>query len=72
MMKPSNVCELGMIAHDYYAKEDCGIIDGTRNELYDMAQQHLRALKAMKCDSSGEFITTLLELKLDPSTIKII
>ena len=36
--------------------------------LYDVAQQHLRALKAMKCDPSGHFITSLLELKLDPGT----
>ena len=37
--------------------------------LHDVAQQHLRALKAMKQEPSGPFITSLLELKLDSGTM---
>ena len=37
--------------------------------LHDVAQQHLRALKAMKHEPSGPFITSLLELKLDSGTM---
>ena len=37
--------------------------------LYDTAQQHLRALKAMGQEPSGLFITSLLELKLDQNTM---
>ena len=37
--------------------------------LHDVANQHLRALKAMDYDPSGPFITSLLELKLDQSTM---
>ena len=47
------------------------IKEGTGKELrrlHDVAQQHLRALKAMKQEPSGSFITSLLELKLDAST----
>jgi len=31
-------------------------------------QQHIRALKAMGCEPSGPFLTSLLELKLDVDT----
>ena len=34
--------------------------------LHDTALQHLRALKSMGFDPSGPFITSMLELKLDP------
>ena len=37
--------------------------------LHDVAQQHLRALKIMKHEPSGPFITSLLELKLDSGTM---
>ena len=46
--------------------------DGSGKELrrlHDTANQHLRALKAMDCEPSGQFITSLLELKLDPTTM---
>ena len=46
--------------------------DGTGKELrrlHDTAQQHLRALKAMKKEPSAPFITSLLEMKLDPTTM---
>ena len=37
--------------------------------LHDIINQHLRALKAMDCKPSGQFITSALELKLDDNTI---
>ena len=37
--------------------------------LHDTANQHLRALKAMKYDPSGPFITSILESKLDTTTM---
>ena len=37
--------------------------------LHDTVQQHLRALKAMGCAAPGPFITSVLELKLDSSTM---
>ena len=46
--------------------------DGTGKELrrlHDTVQQHLRALKAMGHEPPGPFITSLLELKLDTSTM---
>ena len=46
--------------------------DGTGKELrrlHDTVNQHLRALKAMEYDPPGHFITSLLELKLDPGTM---
>ena len=48
------------------------IKDGTGQELqklHDTVQQHLRALKAMDYDPSGPFITSVLELKLDQTTM---
>ena len=45
--------------------------EGTGKELrrlHDTVQQHLRALKAMDYEPSGPFITSTLELKLDPTT----
>ena len=46
--------------------------EGTGRELrrlHDTVQQHLRALKAMDYEPSGPFITSTLELKLDPNTM---
>ena len=46
--------------------------EGTGRELrrlHDTVQQHLRALKAMDYEPSGPFITSILELKLDPNTM---
>ena len=37
--------------------------------LLDKVQQHLRALNAMGSEPSGPFITSVLELKLDPTTM---
>lgn len=37
--------------------------------LHDVLQQHLRALKAMDKEPSVSFITLLIEMKLDPSTM---
>ena len=38
-------------------------------KLHDTVQQHIRALKAMDCEPSGPFITSVLELKLDTTTM---
>ena len=46
--------------------------DGSGRELqrlHDVANQHLRALKTLGSDPSGEFVTSLLELKLDRVTM---
>ena len=46
--------------------------DGSGQELRGActtANQHLRALRAMDCEPPGRFITSLLELKLDPTTM---
>ena len=46
--------------------------EGSRKELcnvHDTVQQHLRALKAMDYEPSGPFITSILELKLDTTTM---
>ena len=46
--------------------------EGTGRELrklHDVVQQHLRALKSMDHDPSGPFITSVLELKLDTTTM---
>ena len=37
--------------------------------LHDIVTQHLRALKSMAYDPSGPFITSMLELKLDATTL---
>ena len=49
-----------------------GLKEGTGRELrrlHDTVQQHLRALRSMDYEPSGPFITSLLELKLDPTTM---
>ena len=46
--------------------------DGSGKELrrlHDTVNQHLRALKAMGCEPSGPFVTSMLELKLDTTTM---
>lgn len=46
--------------------------DGNGRELrrlHDLVQQHLRALKALGQEPSGPFITSLIELKLDSTTM---
>ena len=37
--------------------------------LHDTVQHHIRALKAMDCEPSGPFITSVFELKLDTTTM---
>ena len=37
--------------------------------LHDAVQQHLRALKAMGCEPPGPFVTSVLELKLNQTTM---
>ncbi len=52
--------------------ESLPLKDGSGKELrrlHDVAQQHLRALKAMGHEPPDAFITSLLELKLDSSTM---
>ena len=46
--------------------------DGSGRELrrlHDTIQQHLRALKSLKCEPSGSFLTSVIELKLDVDTL---
>ena len=38
-------------------------------KLHDTVQQYIRALKAMDCEPSGPFITSVVELKLDTMTM---
>ena len=48
------------------------IKDGGGQELrrlHDTLQQHLRALKAMGYEPPGQFITSMVELKLDTNTM---
>ena len=46
--------------------------DGNGRELrrlHDAVSRHLQALKTMDCEPSGSFVTSLLELKLDTTTM---
>ena len=46
--------------------------DGSGKELrrlHETLQQHLRALKAMKCEPDSSFVTSVIELKLDSETM---
>ena len=46
--------------------------DGNRRELHrlhDLLQQHLRALNATESDELSQFITSVIQLKLDPDTL---
>ena len=52
--------------------EAASLKEGTGKELrrlHDTVQQHLRALKAMDYEPSSPFITSILELKLDTTTM---
>lgn len=52
--------------------ESPGLKDGTGEELrrlHDTIQQHLRALKSLGHEPPGSFVTSLLELKLDATTM---
>ena len=59
-------------AHVRAILEAPALKDGNGKELrrlHDIANQHLRALKAMECEPSGSFVTSMLELKLDVTTM---
>ena len=46
--------------------------DGNGKELrllHDVVQQHVRALKTLGCNLPGQFITSMIELKLDANTL---
>ena len=58
--------------HVHMILEAPSLKEGSGKELrhlHDTVQQHLRALKAMDYEPSGPFITSVLELKLDVSTM---
>ncbi len=63
------------LIHQAHVRKVCetpSLRDGSGKEirrLHDSVQQHLRALKAMGEEPSGSFITSMLELKLDQSTM---
>ena len=59
-------------AHVRAILEAAPLKDGHGRELrrlHDTTNQHLRALKAMGYEPSGPFVTSLLELKLDETTV---
>ena len=59
-------------AHVRVIVDSPSLKDGSGKELrhlHDTVNQHLHALKAMDCEPPGPFITSLLELKLDPGTM---
>ena len=62
------------LIHQAHAKKIVDIPslkDGSGKELrrlHDTAQQHIRALKALGNEPDGPFITSFLQLKLDPTT----
>ena len=52
--------------------EAASLKDGSGKELrrlHDVIQQHLRALKSMGLEPDSSFITSMIELKLDPGTM---
>ncbi len=63
------------LIHQTHVQRICeaqSLKDGSGKELrrlHDTVQQHLRALKAMDQDPSGAFITSMMELKLDQTTM---
>ena len=63
------------LIHQTHVRKICEVPplkEGTGKELrrfHDILQQHLRALKAMGHEPSGSFTTSMIELKLDPSTM---
>ena len=63
LIHPAHVCAIN---------EDPPLRDGNSHELrclHDIAASHLRALKAMDFEPSGPFITFILDLKLDSTTM---
>ena len=59
-------------AHVHMILEAPALVKGNGKELrclHDTVQQYLRALKAMDREAPGPFITSVLELKLDSSTM---
>ena len=59
-------------AHVCAILEAAPLKDGHGRELrrlHNVANQHLRALRTMEYDPSGSFMTLLMELKLDQSTV---
>ncbi len=59
-------------AHVRVILETPSLKDGSGRELrrlHDAVQQHLRALKSMGYEPSGPFVTSILELKLDQTTL---
>ena len=63
------------LIHQMHVRKICEVAslkDGNGKELrhlHDVLQQHLRALKSMDHEPSGSFITSMIELKLDQSTM---
>ncbi len=58
-------------AHVWKILEVSSLKEGSGRELrylHDVVQQHLHALKSMYYEPSGPFISSVLELKLDPNT----
>ena len=72
---PSNRYNRPRMVHQTHVRrivEAPSLRDGTGKELralHDTVVQHLRALKALGHEPSKEFITSLLELKLDSVTM---
>ena len=59
-------------AHVRTIMESPSLKEGSAKELrslHDMLQQHLRALKSMKLEPDLSFITSIIELKLDATTL---
>ena len=60
------------LIHQMHVRKIAPLKDGNGKELrrlHDVLQQHLRALKSMDHEPSGSFITSMIELKLDQSTM---
>ena len=63
------------LIHQTHVRKICEVPplkEGTGKELrrlHDVFQQHLRALKFMDHEPSASFITSMVELKLDPNTM---
>lgn len=69
--KYSRPCQIHQ-THVHRIVETAPLKDGTGKEinaLHDLVVQHLRALKSIGNESSGSFITSLLEMKLDPTNM---
>jgi hypothetical protein len=60
------------LIHRTHVRKIYALKEGTGKELHrlhDVFQQHLRALKSMDHESSGSFITSMMGLSLDQSTM---